>query len=91
MMQLNAQFAQKISVSLDPCSLGFVDRYAATHAAKGRSAVIAQALKLLQKMEQENELSAAYAASFSQDAEVTAQFDAALLDGLTADGSHAAW
>lgn len=45
------QLAQKISVSLDPSILGFIDQYAANHAAKGRSAVVAKALLLLQRTE----------------------------------------
>lgn len=81
------QLAQKISVSLEPSILGFIDRYASEHAAKGRSAVVAKALKLLQLSEQENYLSAAYAQSAKQDKQVAAEFDATLNDGL----SHETW
>lgn len=76
------QLAQKISVSLDPAMLGFVDRYASEHAAKGRSAVVAKALQLLQLTEQESQLSAAYKQSAEQDRQIAANFDVALLDGL---------
>lgn len=76
------QLAQKISVSLDPSILGFIDRYAANHAAKGRSAVVAKALLLLQRTEQERDLSAAYAQSAEQDQQMAAEFDATLNDGL---------
>ena len=46
------QLTQKISISLDPSILGFIDRYALEHAAKGRSAVVAKALQLLQITEE---------------------------------------
>lgn len=76
------QFAQKISVSLDPSMLSFIDRYASDHAAKGRSAVVAQALRLLQRSEEESYLSAAYAESAEQDKQMAAEFDITLADGL---------
>lgn len=93
------QLAQKISVSLDSVNLSFLDRYATAHATKGRSAVIAIALQLLQKTEQEDMLHAAYAASAQQDVAMAAQFDATLSDGLSTmlprphnmDASHDAW
>jgi Arc/MetJ-type ribon-helix-helix transcriptional regulator len=81
------QIAQKISVSLDPSILGFIDRYATDHAAKGRSAVVLKALQLLQRTEQENDLALAYAQSAAQDQKMVAEFDAALTDGL----NHEAW
>ena len=76
------QSAQKISVSLDASILGFIDRYALEHAAKGRSAVVAKALQLLQLTEEEGLLAEAYAQSASQDKMVAADFAAALSDGL---------
>lgn len=79
--------AQKISVSLDPAILGFIDRYAADHAAKGRSAVVLMALQLLQRTEQESTLSQAYAQSAAQDQQMAAEFDATLTDGLM----HETW
>ena len=92
------QLSQKISVSLDSNILDFVDRYAASHAAKGRSAVVAKALQLLQLTEQENYLAEAYAQSASQDKQIAAEFEATLGDGLvngqaqsTPKGKHAAW
>ena len=90
------QSCQKISVSLDVNILEFVDRYAADHAAKGRSAVVAKALQLLQLTEQESYLAEAYAQSASQDKQIAAEFEATLADGLvnaqnTRTGAHAAW
>ena len=90
------QLSQKISVSLDLGILNFIDRYAADHAAKGRSAVVAKALHLLQLTEQESYLAEAYAQSASQDRQIAAEFDATLNDGLVnvqnaKEGAHAAW
>ena len=90
------QLSQKISVSLDLGILNFIDRYAADHSAKGRSAVVAKALRLLQLTEQESYLAEAYAQSASQDKQIAAEFDATLSDGLvnvqnTTQGTHAAW
>ena len=92
------QLSQKISVSLDPSILDFVDRYAASHAANGRSAVVAKALQLLQLTEQESYLAEAYAQSASQDKQLAAEFEATVGDGLvdglvqnTPKGAHAAW
>ena len=79
------QLAQKISVSLDASVLGFIDRYAADHAAKGRSAVVVKALQLLQRFERESQLSEAYAQSAEQDRQVAADFDSTLSDGLKLD------
>jgi Arc/MetJ-type ribon-helix-helix transcriptional regulator len=76
------QSVQKISVSLDPAILGFIDRYAQDHATKGRSAVVARALQLLQLTEQESNLAEAYAQSASQDQQIAAEFEVALSDGL---------
>lgn len=83
------QLAQKISVSLDASILGFIDRYMADHAAKGRSAVIATALQLLQRAEQESYLEQAYAQSAEQDQQIAAEFDTTLCDGLGV--AHATW
>jgi Arc/MetJ-type ribon-helix-helix transcriptional regulator len=90
------QLSQKISVSLDQNILNFIDRYVADHAAKGRSAVVAKALQLLQLTEQESYLAEAYAQSANQDKKIAAEFDATLADGLakaqkTPKGTHAAW
>ena len=88
------QLSQKISVSLDSNILDFVDRYAASHAAKGRSAVVDKALQLLQLTEQESYLAEAYVQSASQDKQIAAEFEATLGDGLvqnTAKGAYASW
>lgn len=77
------QLAQKISISLDPSMLSFVDRYVADHSAKGRSAAVTKALQLLQSTEQENLLAQAYAQSSEQDKKIAFEFDATLTDGLT--------
>lgn len=73
-----------------------MDRYVAEHAAKGRSAVVAKALKLLQRSEQESYLSLAYAQSAEQDQQIAAQFDATLNDGLRSnvkalETTHETW
>ena len=65
------QLSQKISVSLDLGILNFIDRYAADHSAKGRSAVVAKALHLLQLTEQESYLAETYAQSASQDKQIS--------------------
>lgn len=88
--------AQKISVSLDPSLLSFIDRYASDHGAKGRSAVVARALQLLQRSEEESYLSAAYAQSAEQDLQMAAEFNATLTDGLetgapSLKAAHEAW
>ena len=90
------QLSQKISVSLDLNILDFIDRYAVDHAAKGRSAVVAKALQLLQLTEQESYLAEAYAQSASQDKQIAAEFEATLGDGLlnaqnAPKDAHAAW
>jgi metal-responsive CopG/Arc/MetJ family transcriptional regulator len=90
------QLSQKISVSLDAGILNFIDRYAVDHAAKGRSAVVAKALHLLQLTEQESYLAEAYALSASQDKKIAAEFEATLADGLlseqnASEGAHATW
>lgn len=94
------QLSQKISVSLERGTLNFIDRYAADHAAKGRSAVVAKALHLLQLTEQESYLAEAYAQSASQDKQIAAEFEATLNDGLVkgvanvksvSEGAHASW
>ena len=76
------QLMQKISVSLDPAILGFIDRYAQEHAARGRSAVVAKALQLLQLTEPESYLAQAYAQSAGQDQQMAAEFEVVLSDGL---------
>jgi len=82
---------QKISVSLDPSMLGFIDRYAATHSAKGRSAVVAKALQLLQRVEQESALATAYAQSAEHDQQIDTAFAGTVNDGLvSADAALAA-
>ncbi len=83
-------------MSLDLGILNFIDRYAADHAAKGGSAVVAKALQLLQATEQESYLAEAYAQSAAQDKQIAADFDATLVDGLVnvyhaTEGGHAAW
>ena len=90
------QLSQKISVSLDQSILSFIDRYAKDHAARGRSAVVAKALQLLQSTEQESFLAQAYASSASDDKKIAAEFEATLANGLVkvhsaSKGKHAAW
>jgi metal-responsive CopG/Arc/MetJ family transcriptional regulator len=93
------QLSQKISISLDSGILGFIDRYALDHAAKGRSAVVVKALQLLRLTEEESNLADAYAASALQDKQMASEFDRTLADGLhksdnsdnSTQAAHAAW
>jgi Arc/MetJ-type ribon-helix-helix transcriptional regulator len=90
------QLAQKVSISVAPATLRFIDRYASDHAAKGRSAVVTKALQLLQRSEQESYLADAYGQSAEQDRQIAVEFDATLKDGLRypdspASASHETW
>lgn len=79
--------AQKISVSLDPLTMSFIDSYLARHRDKNRSQVVGEALRLLQRQEQEAQLETAYAASAISDRLIAAEFLGADGDGL----DHEAW
>ena len=79
--------AQKISISLDPATMKFVETYCARHRGKNRSQVVSEALRLLQRQEQETQLEAAYAASAASDRLIAAEFSSADNDGL----DHEAW
>ncbi len=79
--------AQKISVSLDPLTMKFVDSYLARNREKNRSQVVAEALRLLQRQEQEAQLETAYTMSATSDRLIAAEFSGADNDGL----DHEAW
>ena len=79
--------AQKISVSLDLGLMQFVDAYLKRHREKNRSQVIGDALRLLQRQEQEAQLEAAYSMSAASDRVIAAEFSHADNDGL----DHEAW
>ena len=79
--------AQKISISLDLGTMKFVDAYLKRHAEKNRSQVVSEALRLLQRQEQEAQLEAAYSMSAASDRLIAAEFSGANNDGL----DHEAW
>ena len=79
--------AQKISVSLDPVTMKFIETYLKRHGEKSRSQVIGEALRLLQRQEQEAQLEACYAMSAAPDRLIAAEFSGADNDGL----DHEAW
>lgn len=83
----NLMLAQKISISLDPLTMSFIDAYLARHRDKNRSQVVGEALRLLQRQEQEARLETAYAASATSDRLIAAEFSGADGDGL----DHEAW
>lgn len=79
--------AQKISVSLDPVTMKFIETYLKRHSEKSRSQVVSEALRLLQRQEQEAQLEAAYAMSAAPDRLIAAEFSGTDNDGL----DHEAW
>ena len=79
--------AQKISISLDPATMKFVDAYLRRHKDKSRSQLIGEALRLLQRQEREAQLESAYAQSAAADRLIAAEFSGADNDGL----DHEAW
>jgi len=72
----------KLSVSLPPSDVEFVDRYVAEHGERSRSAVLRRALKLLR----ERELGDAYEAAWD---EWSRRDDAKLWDSTVGDGLQA--
>ena len=72
----------KLSVSLPPSDVEFVDRYLAEHGEQSRSAVLRRALKLLR----ESELGDAYEAAWDEWARGD---DAKLWESTVGDGLHA--
>ena len=79
--------AQKISISLDPVIMKFVDAYLKRHKEKSRSQLIGEALRLLQRQELEAQLESAYAQSAAADRLIAAEFAGTDNDGL----DHEAW
>ena len=80
-------FAKRITVSLEPPMMKFIDAYLARNRYKNRSQVVGAALRLLQFREQEAELEAAYAVSAMSDQLIATEFSCADRDGL----DHASW
>ena len=76
------QLAQKISVSLDPGSMGFMEAYRIRNKSKSRSSVINEALRALEQREQERVLEWAYQQSAPSDRIVAEAFSASDADGL---------
>ena len=76
------QVAQKVSISLDPAMIGFMQGYVKRNHLKSRSSVIHQALRLLEQTEKERELEAAYRQSAPTDLMVAQEFVSAAGDGL---------
>ncbi len=76
------QVAQKISISLDPSMIGFMQGYVKRNHLKSRSSVIHQALRLLEQTEKERDLEAAYRQSAASDVVVAEEFGHATGDGL---------
>ena len=65
----------------------FVNAYLKRHTKKSRSQVVGEALRLLQRQEQEAHLESAYAQSAAADRLIAAEFSGADNDGL----EHEAW
>ncbi len=81
------QTAQKLSVSLDPAAMAFIDVYRQRHKSASRSQVVSVALHTLERLERERSLEAAYCLSSQDDAQLNAEFDGVAMDGL----AHEAW
>lgn len=71
----------KLSISLKPEEVGFLDAYAASQGVASRSAVVRVALRLLR----ERELAGDYAAAFNEFDDETAEF----WEGTASDGLNA--
>ena len=76
------QLAQKISVSLDPGMLRFLEAYLASSRSKSRSAAVNEALRLLEQRENERALEVAYRESAPNDLIFAHEFESSLQDGL---------
>ena len=74
----------RISVSLDPDLIQFMDGYVNRHARRSRSHVAAEALRLMRQREQ-YQLEAAYARSASADRALNAIWSGSDRDGLLAE------
>ena len=76
------QLAQKISISLDPAVMQFMEAYLARTASKSRSSVVNEALRLLEQRERERALELAYRQSAPSDLLLAQEFQGSLNDGL---------
>ena len=77
------ELAQKISVSIDPAVRRFLEGYLASGRSKSRSAVVNEALRLLEQRENERALELAYRQSAPSDLLLAQEFQRSLQDGLT--------
>lgn len=77
------ELAQKISVSIDPAVRRFLEAYLANGRSKSRSAVVNEALRLLEQRENEHALELAYRQSAPGDLLLAQEFQSSLQDGLT--------
>ena len=82
------QAAQKLSITLAPSAVAFIETYRKRHKAASRSQVISEALRALEQRERELSLEAAYAAAAQEDSAINTEFDTAAMDGLD---SNEAW
>jgi len=76
------ELAQKISVSIDPAVRRFLEGYLASGRSKSRSAVVNEALRLLEQRENERALELAYRQSAPSDLVLAQEFQGSLQDGL---------
>ena len=76
------QSAQKLSITLAPAAVAFIETYRKRHKAASRSQVIGEALRALEQRERELNLEAAYTASAQDDLAINTEFDAVAMDGL---------
>ncbi len=76
------ELAQKISVSIDPAVRRFLEGYLASGCSKSRSAVVNEALRLLEQRENERALELAYRQSAPSDLVLAQEFQSSLQDGL---------
>ncbi len=76
------ELAQKVSVSIDPAVMRFMQDYLASSHSKSRSAVVNEALRLLERRENERALESAYRQSAATDLIVAQAFAGSLNDGL---------
>lgn len=84
------ELAQKISVSIDPAGRRFLEAYLASGRSKSRSAVVNEALRLLEQRENERALELAYRQSAPGDLVLAQEFQSSLQDGF-AGPNDATW
>lgn len=77
----------KLSVSLDPTRISFIEQYQTSHAVRTKSEVVDRALELLQQEELKHQYAAAY--QEWKDAGEEIHWDSSLADGLEPDSGQA--